>query len=363
MKNKISFLAFSSLFTAFSTTALAFFCVTTAVFAQKNSNINSNINDNINNDAARYVSPEYIGPALNSALIDGSVSASGEGSANATALDTITPFLRISEFTEDSVHYAWHLPNIAITANTSFILRKNNVIVYTATLTPQTVLPVTKLSIPLSGIHANDVLRATIRRGGVQKELKAMYILSLNASSLSSGNSPLPMATVETVHPRRRSVRVTGSNVVGQCFYMHDGENNSAAYYRSNDVLPAIDAATMLTDSTFGAAISSKMAYITLDYNYGNCNSDSNNMRAETVIGQVFPNPTEDAFTLQYTVDYTNDVSVKIVDMQGQELYNYSKKGETQGTHQLVINDLPKGIYIYFLQKGSQIQRGTLVKK
>jgi hypothetical protein len=331
---------------------------TTAVIAQKN----------VSNTTTRYVQPSVIIGGQVHVICPVNVYTGGDddsGNNNtqvSSTIDSIAPYLRIAECTPQTLRIDWHVPANSNAANNVLEFRKNNNIVYTATYSAGT----TTAAIPITLLSQGDALQITLQHGLQQYLLNCVFVTNLNTTYLVGGNAPMPMATVETVHPRRprSAMRGATNSVIGQCLYVHDAENTTAAFYRTADVA-MLSGVTNLTDSIFSAEIAGKTAYITYDQNFGTCyNADNgDNMRSVVNIVQVYPNPSEEAFHIQYTNTTTSTLKISVSDLQGREVYSYEKNGDTEGAHDIAIDNLPKGIYLYFLQKNNQMQRGTLVKQ
>ncbi len=336
---------------------LLFWATTTTIFAQS---ANKKNRPTTENNTMRYV--EQAGSSVGFVSQDNTIDpVSDEGGTDAntsSVVDSILPFLRITECNEQLLRYEWHLPAMPNNNNGLFIIRKNNVTISNYPVTPQ----MTSIGIPLTGLQNGDVIEAVLQRG-LSLHLRAQFVTSLQNVSIT-GNAPMPMATVEIVHARRTRVqqRAIASNLSGQCLYVNDGEVTNAAYYRTADVASGLAGVTDLTDSIFSGIIANKTAYITYNYNYGSCNNNNDgSMHAENAVGLVYPNPSEEAFNIQYSADEPANVSVSVMDMQGREVFA-AQKQNAEGTQQFTIDTLPKGIYIYVLHKNSETQRGTLVK-
>lgn len=78
----------------------------------------------------------------------------------------------------------------------------------------------------------------------------------------------------------------------------------------------------------------------------------------------VFPNPTTNTFTLNYTSDLTGEAIIKIFDMTGQEIAREktSKTGNTM-TFKYDLSKHVKGIYVISVIMGDQKDNATLILK
>ena len=291
---------------------------------------------------------------------------SGQTNVAATpVLDTVIPFLRIAACTPQQLRYEWHFRASTTTNLVVFTLQKNNIVIFSAYCAPQTPF----IEVPAVTLNNGDVLQARVEQGSVAYTAKATFVANLNtvyAASVLGANTPKPMATVETVHPRRprKQQRLEPTTLGLQCLYTHDGSVSSAEFYQTSHIAGSLTNITVLTDSIFAAAIAGKVAYITYNYSYGECQlNDDNAMLKAPSLADVYPNPSEETIRFRYETKQNTPVKLLILDVQGREVYRFEQLNQAVGINELAVDDLPKGIYIYFLENGASRQRGTLVKQ
>ncbi|MEY4936642.1 MAG: hypothetical protein RIS64_3001, partial [Bacteroidota bacterium] len=287
------------------------------------------------NSLARYIAPSVIvGSQIHlicpydTQTLEFSDGNDESGNVSSSTIDSLAPFLRIAECTPQTIRIEWHLPIDGNSSSSTFTLRKNNAVIYTAVNTAQT----SALNIPTPSLSQGDALQINVQRGTLHYQFNAVFVTSLLTPFLASGNAPMPMATVEIVHPRRvhTMMRDTPNNVAGQCLYVHDAENVTAAYYRTTDVLSVLNSSTIdLTDSLYNAAIAGKTAYITHDYSVGNCDND-NSSQPSIKVADVYPNPSEESFHIQYDAKMPSDVKVTVSDLQGREVFSYQGNSQAE---------------------------------
>lgn len=96
----------------------------------------------------------------------------------------------------------------------------------------------------------------------------------------------------------------------------------------------------------------------------------SNATSVNDVIGgnsvNLYPNPTHDIATLEFTSIKSSNVNIQVVDMTGRVAANVTNENFAAGTHKVSINtaNLPSGIYNVKIQteEGSRTERLTVVK-
>ena len=72
----------------------------------------------------------------------------------------------------------------------------------------------------------------------------------------------------------------------------------------------------------------------------------------------VYPNPFSSNLNVSYTLNNASEVSVRIVDITGREVYRTSEGRQIEGTHSLSLdqmNSLPSGIYLLQINIGGNI--------
>ena len=75
------------------------------------------------------------------------------------------------------------------------------------------------------------------------------------------------------------------------------------------------------------------------------------------ILEQNYPNPFNPVTTIDYSIPFADRVSIKVYDIQGNEVQTLFDEYRIAGNHSLVFNaeDLSSGIYIYTLQTGNEI--------
>jgi hypothetical protein len=79
---------------------------------------------------------------------------------------------------------------------------------------------------------------------------------------------------------------------------------------------------------------------------------------------EVYPNPTDDIFNLQFTVCYLQRISLKMFDLFGREVKTICDGNQPLGNHQMQVDvsDLPAGIYIVRLRAGEHMKATKIVR-
>ena len=76
----------------------------------------------------------------------------------------------------------------------------------------------------------------------------------------------------------------------------------------------------------------------------------------------IYPNPAQDAFTIDFDLDQTTDVTMLLSDINARTLWSKEVKNARQGSETVDINDLPVGVYfVKFLAIGEEAQIHRLV--
>jgi len=75
------------------------------------------------------------------------------------------------------------------------------------------------------------------------------------------------------------------------------------------------------------------------------------------VLKQNYPNPFNPVTTIEYSMPFADHVSIKVYDIQGNEVQTLFDEYRIAGDHSFVFNaeDFSSGIYIYILQTGNGI--------
>ena len=76
---------------------------------------------------------------------------------------------------------------------------------------------------------------------------------------------------------------------------------------------------------------------------------------------RLSPNPATDVALLSYELDEPTVLQVRMLDMNGQEVYHSSTAEVQQGSMELRVSDLPKGIYIVSATDGQSVMNQKLI--
>ena len=89
--------------------------------------------------------------------------------------------------------------------------------------------------------------------------------------------------------------------------------------------------------------------------------SDFNINEPKVKLYQNYPNPFQNKTTIKYYLESESEVTLKVLDLLGRELFLLDKGYKESGEHEVEFENknLPDGFYIYSLQIGSK----TFVKK
>lgn len=77
----------------------------------------------------------------------------------------------------------------------------------------------------------------------------------------------------------------------------------------------------------------------------------------------IFPNPASDMFTVNVSAFMNQTLSIKILNIVGQEVYSERMANVTSATKSLNIQNLPQGIYTATFENGQQYFSAKLIKK
>ena len=77
----------------------------------------------------------------------------------------------------------------------------------------------------------------------------------------------------------------------------------------------------------------------------------------------IFPNPTSDFTTIQFTLTKSSNVSIKVFDLSGREVATVLNKNADQGDHSFQLNtaQFSKGIYMVRLMSDAGIENQKLI--
>ncbi|RYD58728.1 MAG: T9SS type A sorting domain-containing protein [Sphingobacteriales bacterium] len=82
-----------------------------------------------------------------------------------------------------------------------------------------------------------------------------------------------------------------------------------------------------------------------------------------TNTAEVFPNPAQNAVSFGLNMQYTGDVTIRIMDMTGRVILTENRKNLETGKHNIPFNTehLANGLYLYNVQMGNQATAGKLM--
>lgn len=94
---------------------------------------------------------------------------------------------------------------------------------------------------------------------------------------------------------------------------------------------------------------------------------DFNTFVDESIAEESFtisPNPLESTSLIKYTIQYNSHVTIKILDLTGQEITTHVDELQQQGQQQVIFNtsDLPAGIYFCVLKTNYGMQTKKIIK-
>ena len=97
---------------------------------------------------------------------------------------------------------------------------------------------------------------------------------------------------------------------------------------------------------------------LNVDFTVGVKDIESNQQKTT-----CYPNPTTGISTISYSITETADATVKITDVTGKLVGNYTQKNQPSGNHnfQVDLSNLPKGIYSYTLNAGNYVANERIV--
>ncbi len=88
----------------------------------------------------------------------------------------------------------------------------------------------------------------------------------------------------------------------------------------------------------------------------------TDNIVSERVVVKAYPNPTNATATIEFTLNQSQPVTLQLFNLQGKQVASLLNETIQPGTHQVTFdsNELPKGLYIYQLQTGSNAESGKI---
>jgi hypothetical protein len=309
----------------------------------------------------------------------GTTVADGTGANSSTAIDangvTTNPGLPVLEgryitlrgCTPTSLTFDWAVPNN--TDNVKLQVRRNNQIVATRFLTAN------DSTATLTGLvfEENDRLYASITIRTQVYSMSAKYRNSLQDGQRSANTEiAQPLATVESVHPRRRTQARTLSNTAPlSCTWLTNAELNDRIYYKRSDVEACLNVPE--ADSlTFYTCLAAHTAYFTADSDIYSCNPTTNDgatfgTRAahRNIVATPTPNPFVSGFDLSFQLpEDTATLQLQVIDMAGKTVHSQTQTKLTAGNYSLNIPTahLPQGIYTYLLLTDTVVAQGRVLK-
>ena len=266
-----------------------------------------------------------------------------------------------------SLTFGWAAPNN--TDNIKLVVRRNNQIVATRFLSA------TDNVATLTGLSFNDgdVLHATITMRTQALQLRATYKTSLQNGQRAQGvGATQPLATVESVHPRRRTRQRSASNAPQiNCAWVTNAELNDKIYYKTSDVGACFDDPN--ADSlTIYTCLAAHTAYFTNDdqvYACGATNGGGETLGTQsarrTITATPSPNPFVADFDLSFRLpEDAATLQLQVVDMAGRTVYRQTQAQILAGNYSINIPtaDLPKGVYGYILTTDTVVAQGRVLK-
>ncbi len=90
---------------------------------------------------------------------------------------------------------------------------------------------------------------------------------------------------------------------------------------------------------------------------------DKENILTKFSLSQNYPNPFNPSTTIQYSIAMSGHVTIKIFNLQGQEITTLVNEKKQAGEHEVHWNpvDLPSGVYLYHLQTEYFVETKKLV--
>lgn len=278
-------------------------------------------------------------------------------------------YVTLREASPQQLTFIWkmaaNIDNIKVT------VRRNNSIVATR------ILPATDSMCTVQGIsfNENDILQVTIAARTQLLSFKAKFKANLQDNGqarVAAPNIVRPLATVESIHPRRRNQLRTATidaAPVSGCAWVNNTDLNDRLYYKINDVGACVQTET--TDSiAFYTCLEANMAYFTFDNNIYSCAIANDGMSPNRIANKIittntYPNPFQNELNIKCHL--SNDavlLTIQLADIRGNVIYTH-QAGTTQAGDYIInipTADLPQGIYFYTINGDGFIEKGRVVK-
>jgi Secretion system C-terminal sorting domain len=316
--------------------------------------------------------------------IPGLVAQNNGGSAHASANDgggttggtsgtgtqgTVLPVLQgyyitLAEATPQYITFNWHIL-AAAGDNPKITVRRNNQIIATYMVQPN------EVTYTLNNVffHENDVLYVNIRSRQQVLEFKAKYKGSLQSTLRGVAPSVRPLATVESVHPRRgrATQRTTAPQLL--CEWVRNIDMADQLYYNTNDVTACLQAGDV--DSTaFYACLGAHTAFFTYDnqvYSCGVVDGGTNPNKLSTsknTVATAQPNPFQNELNFKYNLSADAAVRIQLFNMDGALVQTKNIEILSAGDYTATLDtaELPTGIYFYTIDNGGLLAQGRVVK-
>ena len=300
---------------------------------------------------------------------------SGAGSDNdVNGGGTVTSFLRMTAGSAPStVRFVWQTPSSAM-GNAILLVRKNN-----NTIISQSVAATdTAYELLLPTFYTGDRLRVSLRGNTFLLNLNATFLHSLAVSTVTASHqTSQPLATIESVHPRRRTLRsalnTPNTPPALTCNWVRDASTASFLCYRTADIADCLHAPDLEGDA-FDACVAVHTAYFTFDNSYLNCgdvgNGNNTAQRAPTVptpqtrAFAVTPNPFGQQLCVRYSLPSPADSYLALRNVAGEVVWAQQYAAQAAGDYSVYIEaaHLPKGVYFYTFSAGEMIEKGRVLK-
>ncbi|MDO9001050.1 MAG: T9SS type A sorting domain-containing protein [Bacteroidota bacterium] len=123
------------------------------------------------------------------------------------------------------------------------------------------------------------------------------------------------------------------------------------------------DSAIIVISSSSSIPKDGSYIYIdNLQFNGSVIGIDENNLNSNSV--SIFPNPSMGVFSINYNLSNNTEVSIKIIDVLGREIFIPENSTQSSGQYKKEIDvDLPSGMYNVVLKTGNAITNKKIVIK
>jgi Secretion system C-terminal sorting domain len=273
-------------------------------------------------------------------------------------------YITLAEATPQYMTFNWHVL-AAAGDNPKITVRRNNQIIATYIVQPNE----TNYTLNNVFFQENDMLYVSIRSRQQVLEFKAKYKNSLQNTLRGVAPSVRPLATVESVHPRRgrAAQRTTAPQLL--CEWVRNIDMADQLYYNTNDVTACLQAGDV--DSTaFYACLGAHTAYFTYDNQVHSCGSSdgsTNPNRLSTpknVVATAQPNPFQTELNLKYRLSTQAAVRIQLFNIEGVLVQTQNIETLSAGDYTATLDtaELPTGIYFYTINNGGVLAQGRVVK-